>query len=679
MSAPVIALAGNPNCGKTTLFNQLTGLRRHVGNYPGITVEKTLGSTDIGGIVVKVVDLPGTYALTARSPDETVAFEVITRRSTGLEPALTVIVIDAGNLDRNLYLALQLLALEQPMLVALNMVDEATKRGLSIDADALSRRLGVPVVPVVAATGEGLVALRAAIGDALANPPTPARISPGGEIFDVLEAVAAKLPSRPGGLGEAAWILSTVAARNADCIKDPDLSAAIEEATSQLGNSPTAFVQRLIEAQHHIARDIAAEVTTRDEATRTDLTDRLDSVLLHRFAGPAIFVALMALIFESIFAWAEPVMDLIEGTFALLGGAAKSTLPEGPLRDLLIGGVINGVGSVLVFIPQIAILFAAIAVLEDSGYLARAAYMMDRLMARAGLHGRAFVPLLSGFACAIPAIMATRTIETPKDRLVTILVLPLVSCSARLPIYALIISALFAEQGGLLLLAMYLASIAVTITAAAVLKRTLLVSPTPALVLELPPYRLPHWRSVLIRVYQRSKVFVRDAGTVILACSIVLWALLSYPKLDTDPTPTAPEVTTAAQLEHSYAGQLGKLIEPVIAPLGYDWQIGIGLIGSFAAREVLVATLGMVLGAGEEADEESATLKGAIQARYSPLVGLSLMVFFLLAAQCMSTLAIVKRETGGWRWPLFMYGYMTVLAWTGAFVVYQGGRLLGFT
>ncbi len=665
MNSTVVALAGNPNCGKTTLFNQLTGLRRRVGNYPGITVERTVGTTHLGDLAVSVVDLPGTYSLVARSPDEAVAFEVITGSSADLVPELTVIVIDAARLERNLYLALQILALGRPTLIALNMVDEARDRGTNIDAAALSDRLGVPVVEVVATTGEGLVALREAIADAIKLPRIPKPVP-----LDVPEV------DEIGEPGTARWIVATVAAGGGHAIRDPKLASVIAKAQRLLEDDFDA--DGLIAAHYRAAKAIADDVTVSSPPPKRDLTERIDAVALHAVAGPLLFIAIMALIFESIFAWAEPLMDLIEATFGGLGGLAESTLPAGALRDLLVDGVITGVGSVLVFIPQIAILFAALAVLEDSGYLARAAYLMDRVMAGAGLHGRAFVPLLSGFACAIPAIMSARTIENDKDRLVTILVLPLVSCSARLPVYALIISALFAEHGGLLLLAMYLGSIGVTIAAAAVLKRTLLKSPKPALVLELPPYRVPHWRSVVVRSYQRSKIFVRDAGTVILACSIVLWALLSYPQLDL-PEGAAPEAAHAQQLESSYGGQLGKLIEPVIEPLGYDWQIGVGLIGSFAAREVLVATLGMVLGAGADADEESATLKATIRERYSPLVGLSLMVFFLFAAQCMSTLAIVRRETGGWKWPIFMYGYMTALAWFGAFAVYQGGLLLGFT
>jgi ferrous iron transport protein B len=421
-------------------------------------------------------------------------------------------------------------------------------------------------------------------------------------------------------------------------------------------------------------------------------------------------------------------MDLIEGGMGIVQGALRSILPEGALADLAADGIVGGVGNVLVFIPQIAILFLFIAILEDSGYLARAAFISDRLMARIGLHGRAFVPLLSGFACAVPAIMATRTIESRRDRLVTIMVAPLVSCSARLPVYALIIAALFASDrtvlgvfslGGILLLAMYLLSVAMTVLAAFVLKRTVLKSPTPPLVLELPPYRMPDARSVLRRAYDRCKVFVRDAGTVILACSIVLWALLYFPrdvKTSFDPNWEKKLITDsfnasfgggrraepkhvqemverrnrafenidkryeAERLQLSFAGRIGHAIEPVIRPLGFDWKIGIGLLASFAAREVFVSTMGLVYGVGE-ADEESSSLREAIRAQkgYTPLVGLSLMVFFLLACQCMSTVAVVRRETNSWRWPLFMFGYMTVLAYLGSLLVYQGGRLLGFS
>jgi ferrous iron transport protein B len=702
----IVALAGNPNSGKSTLFNQLTGLRQRVGNYPGVTVEKKWGEASLGDRSAVIVDLPGTYSLVSRSKEEAIAFEVLSGRTETLNPDVVVIVLDASNLERNLYLALQVMELGRPIVIALNMMDVAEGLGLSIDADRLSARLGVPVVPVVASKGVGVDALKSHVAKILADPKRPPeriwRLD--AEAEKALEAIAVHLPDQTGRIAksaEAAWLLATLAAaQDAATLGTPDdpfqgrgeLQKAIDEARARLTNGARTLPSLLIEARYERVGDISREVMKRVRPETKTVTDRIDALLLHRFLGPLVFLAVMTLMFQSIFSWAEPLMDGIEAATSWLGDLAGGVFPEGALRDLVVEGVFAGVGSVLVFIPQIAILFFFIAVLEDSGYLARAAYIMDKVMARVGLHGRAFVPLLSGFACAVPAIMSARTIESTRDRLVTILVTPLMSCSARLPIYILVISALFASDervfgvfsiGALMMLAMYVISVLAAVGMAFVLKRTILKSPTPPLVLELPPYKMPQLSGVLRNVAQRCKVFLRDAGTVILACSIVLWALLSYPKLD---SAASPELARAQQLEHSIGGRLGKLIEPAIEPLGFDWKIGIGLVASFAAREVIVSTLGLIYGIGDGADEENVSLRDAIRSErspvtgavvYTPLVGLSLMVFFLFACQCMSTLAIVRRETGGLRWPAFMFLYMTLLAYLASFTVYQGGRLLG--
>jgi ferrous iron transport protein B len=736
----VVALAGNPNCGKTTLFNRLTGLRQRVGNYPGVTVERRAGRASPGGRDAEVIDLPGTYSLISRSRDEAIAFEVLTGRGADAAPDLAVLVLDASNLDRNLYLALSVLELGRPALVALNMMDLARDAGLEVDPAALAEALGVPVVPIVARTGEGLDALEAAIATRLAEPPAPAarawRLDAADEAS--IGRVRDALPAGPGADGEAVWLLSSLAATPAggggDAPADhlAGLDAARRAARAELDRAKEGLGARVIEARYAVATAHAEASTRRREAAPSP-TDRLDAVLLHPVLGLAVMLAVMAALFQSLFSWAEPLMGLIEGAVAAAQGALRAALPGGALADLLVDGVIGGVGNVIVFVPQIAILFAFLAVLEDSGYLARAAFLSDRLMARIGLHGRAFVPLISGFACAIPAVMATRAIESTRDRLVTLLVAPLVSCSARLPIYTLIIATLFAadeqvlgvfSKGGLLMLAMYALSVGATIGVAFVLKRTILRSPTPPLVLELPPYRWPEAGSVGRRVLERCGVFVRDAGTTILVCSMVLWALLYFPRevpLSFDPVRERASIEqafaasmvkqrdpgTAAKLEErragaleridarvsaerlagSFAGRIGRAIEPLVAPLGFDWKIGIGLLGSFAAREVFVSTLGLVYGVGDGADEASEPLRERLRAErdpatgrpvYTPLVGLSLMVFFVLAAQCMSTVGVVRRETGGWRWPAFMVGYMTALAWLGAFAVRQGGRLLGF-
>lgn len=745
----VVALAGNPNCGKTTLFNKLTGLNQKVGNYPGVTVERRQGSAQLGGKTVTVVDLPGTYSLISRSRDEAIAFEVLTGRAGEARPEVTVIVLDASNLDRNLYLGLSILELGTPAVIALNMMDVARSVGLQPDAAKLSDQLGVPVVPVVAKTGEGVDALKAALTKALADPqPPPARAwrlseLAEGLIVETTKGVKSNGQSDAAREGDAIWLLASLCtadrAGTLETEDDPflDISGidqALSKARVALRQLQGDFAVEVIQARYRTANAITAEAVARDESPPPNPTDRIDRILMHPVLGVLIFVTLMAVLFQSIFAWADPLMQGIEGLVGFAQAQVGGWLPQGALRDLILEGIIGGVGNVLVFVPQIAILFLFISVLEDSGYLARAAFISDRFMAKVGLHGRAFVPLLSGFACAIPAIMATRSIESRRDRLVTIMVLPLVTCSARLPVYTLIIASLFAADrtvagiftvGGLMMLLMYVLSVLITVAVAFVLKRSLLASPTPPLVLELPPYRWPEPMAVARRVYERCKVFVRDAGTVILALSMVLWALMYFPRdadLSFDPVaekqtigvayaaskvrqkdPKAQEKSKeryahalaridqkveAERLEQSIAGRIGKGMEPLIEPLGYDWKIGVGLLASFAAREVFVSTLGLVYGIGDDIDEASVPLRSKIRNEinprtgkrvYTPLVGLSLMIFFLIAAQCMSTVAVVRRETRSWRWPVFMVVYMTVLAWLGAFVVYQGGRLLGFT
>ena len=755
-----VALAGNPNSGKTTLFNRLTGLRQHVSNYPGVTVERRAGTMHLSDRRLELIDLPGAYSLVPRSRDEAIAFEALTGRSTDAKPEAVVVVVDATNLERNLYLALSILELGLPTLVAVNMMDAVESTGRALDLTALSEALGVPVVGISAKYGTGIDELGAALDELLGRPDAPParawRLASDGEaaiaaahrVLDLTSSVSTAAASPEAGAiagvpekgrdGVAVWALTAWGANGPQTSDNPleghpDLQRAVTEAESLLDATPAKLAAQIIEARYGAARVAAERAQQTSGVAANTFTDRLDRYLLHPVIGSVVFVAVMAVVFQSVFAWAEPMMGGIESLVGYLQDLAHANLPEGALRALLTQGIIGGVGNILVFVPQIGILFAFIAILEDSGYLARAAFISDRMMARVGLHGRAFVPLLSGFACAVPAIMATRAIETRRDRLVTILVAPLVSCSARLPVYTLLIAALFASDtsilgifslGGLMMLGMYALSLFFTVAVAFVLKRTLLASPTPPLVLELPPYRQPEWSSVLRRAYERCVVFIRDAGTVILACSIVLWALLYFPRQVELPFSPEQEAVAlndayrasvhrernperiknlaerrdlafarlgdrieAARVQNSFAGRIGRAIEPVIEPLGYDWKIGIGLLASFAAREVFVSTMGLVYGVGEEADESSLPLRQRLQAEthpvtgapvYTPLVGLSLMVFFALALQCMSTVAAIRRETNSWQWPLFAVAYTGALAWLAAFFVYQGGRLLGF-
>lgn len=700
-----LLVVGNPNVGKTTLFNRLTGQNARVGNYPGITVERRLGSLELsGGEVADVVDLPGAYSLAARSPEEQIAIFALLGLGGHPKPDLVLVVVDAGQLIRNLYLVLQLAELRVPLVIALNMIDEAGDA--PPDASAIAELFGVPCVPTNAKSGLGLAALEAEIGRLLTQP-VPGRFS-----LDYPEAlkrdrdrVAEALPTSFRSNVErdralALWALSSI------------------DGDDELEGIPAELRERCLDVQRDAgARDIDREII----ATRYAFLDshaariysqatphppkraasaRLDRFLLHPVFGFVAFVGIMLLVFLTLFSWAEPAIHGIELAFGALADLSRAHLPGGVARDLLTEGVIGGVGNVLVFLPQILLLFLFIGLLEDSGYMARVAYLMDRVMRALGLHGRAFVPMLSGFACAVPAILATRTMERRRDRLLTMLVVPLMTCSARLPVYTLLIAALFPERklfgwlpaGGALMVGMYAFSVLMTLLAALVLGRTVVKGRHVPLILELPPYRVPKLSSVLRMMFERAWVFLKEAGTVILACTIVLWALLSFPRAP-EPSAGAPAQAAAVEessaralaLERSYGGRLGKTLEPALAPLGFDWKIGVGLIGAFAAREVFVSTLGVVYGVAG-GDEDTTPLRQRINAevrpdgrpRYTPLTGLSLMVFFALACQCMSTLAVVRRETKSLGWPLFLFAYMTTLAYVASLAVYQGGRLLGF-
>jgi ferrous iron transport protein B len=645
-----IALAGNPNAGKTTLFNALTGLRQKVANYPGVTVERKEGFWKIVEENARLIDLPGLYSLDATSLDEQIARDVLTGKVRDLpRPDAIVAVVDATNLERNLYLVTQLLEYKIPLVVALTMIDLAEKQKHEIDAKKLSGLLGVPVVAVTAAQHLGVDELSEKVLETIGVPP--------------------QIP----------------------------FELSFDEATSDNGK---------IFARYNFISGIVQESVKHNDLAEHNFSEKIDRVLTHKFFGLVILVAILLVVFQTIFSWATLPMDLLDKGFGALGDFARTQMPEGLLTDLLVDGIIAGVGGVLVFLPQILLLFLFISILEDTGYMSRAAFLLDKLMSRVGLHGKAFLPLMSSFACAIPGIMAARTIENPKDRLATILIAPFMSCSARLPVYALMIATFFAGQtvfgfislGAVLMLAMYALGIITAIIVAFILKKTLLKSPPPPFVMELPPYRLPNVRNVLQNMLTRAGLFLKRAGTVILAISIILWALTAFPRSgQQSDVGNQPEIVSAndegqrtkdeaEQLQNSYAGQLGHLIEPVIQPLGFDWKIGVALIASFAAREVLVSTLSIIYNGDKDADEESETLMQSIRDAkkadgspvWSPLTALTLMVFFVLAMQCMSTVAVVRRETNSWAWTLFMVGYMTALAYAAAFLTFQGGRLLGF-
>ncbi len=712
----LVAIAGGPNCGKSTLFNRLTGLRQKVANYPGVTVEKKAGFVTLpSGRRIELLDLPGTYSLRPGSPDEVVVRDVLlgVQNSTPL-PDLTLLVLDSTCLDRQLYLCMQLIEIGRPVVVALNMMDTAHEEGLDVNAALLGRAVGAPVIPISGRTGSGLRELREAM-DRDVPPPRPVTRTLAEPIQEAAERLARVLPSAGPLVGLNRFHVAM--ALLLDEGEDDSLMRAVPHVVRR---EVVALRARLDEqvpewrshepiGHYRAIEDLVRRSTLRLRPERS-ARERIDRVLTHRIWGPILFAGLMAVIFQSIFLWATPLMDGIDWSVNAAGRIIGPLLPAGPIRSLVVDGAIAGVGAVVTFVPQIAILFLFISLMEDSGYLARAAFIMDRLMRGVGLSGRAFIPLLSSFACAIPGIMATRTIDNRRDRLTTILIAPFMSCSARLPVYALLIGAFipnrmvfgFVSLPGLVLFSLYAMGIMAAVGVAWVLKRTALRGPRPLYVMELPPYRVPQWRSVLLTVRDRAGLFVQKAGTVILAVSIVLWFLASYPK-NAEVKPLEKRLQTAeaqglhaqavqiqneisgVSLRDSFAGRAGRLIEPVIAPLGFDWKIGIALLSSFAAREVMVSTMATVYNLGD-ADQTSVSLREKLRhaenpatgARaYSPLMALSLMVFFVLACQCMSTVAVVRRETNSWTWPIFMVVMMNAMAWIASFVVFQGGRALG--
>ena len=665
-----IAIAGNPNAGKTSLFNALTGLRQKVANYPGVTVERKEGLwlLDPEILAARVIDLPGLYSLEATSVDEEIARDVLLGREAKIpHPDVVVVAVDATNLIRNLYLLTQLMETSCRLVVALTMVDLATRAKLRIDVGKLSDALGVPVVPVVAKQRDGIAQLAKVVLEiAREDPPTPRKHR--SNLIQIGPFISTNRKSYAPLEGDRQAETPGVPVRN--------------------------WQEELISRYRWIESVVAASVKT-EAGPQRRVTERIDSLVTHRVAGPIILVGIMLFVFQAIFSWASVPMDLIDKLFTGLGNSVRANLPAGMLTDLISAGVIPGVGGVLMFLPQIVLLFFFITILEDSGYMARAAFLMDRLMRVAGLHGKAFVPLLSSFACAVPGIMATRTIENPKDRLTTIMIAPFMSCSARLPVYTLMIATFFAGRRGigfislgtLIILAMYMLGVIVAVAVAWILKHTVLSGPSTPFVMELPPYRIPNVRNVVHSLLSRVGIFLQRAGTVILAISILLWALVAFPRSTVSSSQATVEQRAAYQVENSYAGRLGRAIEPLIRPLGFDWKIGVGLISSFAARETVISTLSIVYNVGESSEEGATSLiDGMRKAKrpdgsivWTPLVGLSLMVFFVLACQCMSTVAVVRRETNSWRWPVFMICYMLLLAYISSFITYQGGHFLGFS
>lgn len=621
--APLVALVGPPNAGKSTLFNQLTGLRQKVANYPGVTVEKHLGRVRLeGGGEAVLVDLPGINGLAARSRDEQVTRDVLAGRVPGLPaPDAVVLIVDSTRLELHLMLVEPVLEMGLPTLLVLNMADELAERGGRVDAEALARELGVEVVLANAREGEGLGRVRAFL----------AGVGPRGA------AVEAAPPPSPPPPAPARAV-------------KPGITLPVVD----------VYVDR--RGRMRVVGQRAGYVAP----ASSRLTERLDAIFLHRIFGPLVFLVTVAIVFQAIFTWAVPLMDGVEALVTGSGAWLAARLPDTWVRALLVDGVWMGVGSVVVFLPQILILFFFLGLLEDSGYMARAAVIADRSMARIGLQGRSFLPLLSAYACAVPAILAARTVENERDRLATIFVAPFMTCSARLPVYALLIAAFVPERPLLgpffgtraaALLGLYLLGAAAAVATAFLLKRTLLRGRAAPFLMELPPYRIPTLRSIVVRLVDRARIFLLRIGRIILLTAVVLWTLMQFPLVDGGPPP----------VEQSILGRIGHVMEPAIAPLGFDWRIGVGLVSSLAAREVIVGTLGTIYGV-ENADETSLEIQAAMQRDLGLGGAIALLVFFAFALQCMSTIAATRRETGGWKWPALQFGYMLVLAYTGAWI-----------
>lgn len=740
LSAPprvvTVALLGNPNTGKSTLFSALCGVRQRVANYPGVTVEKKVGRTQIGGHTLDIIDLPGTYSLAPKSPDEMVTVDVLLgRRSDVAKPDVVLVIVDASNLERNFYLLSQVLELGLPTVVALNMVDVAITKGQKLDVAGLRKRLHIPLVEVQANRKMGLKELKEAITAAVGEKNSAWMESPFPEKFQNEVAILEELAAKTNDDRLPRYLVERLLLDTSGYLSEASITGITPEILCEAAGArerlkavgiPIPAVEAM--ARYQWAGQVLKDIVVRPKQRPVTLSDKLDSLLTHRIFGSIAFLVLMLLMFQAVF-WINDVLligDAIDYAASWTQSWISTLLPEGALRSLINDGVIAGVGGVVVFLPQILTLFCFIAILEDCGYMARAAYLMDKLMSKIGLSGKSFIPLLSSFACAVPGIMATRVIENRRDRLITILVAPLMSCSARLPVYTLFIGAFIPNRTldltlagwgiqvpwlrGLVMFSMYMIGIVTGILVAWILKKTLLRGATPPFVMELPSYKLPGIRIVWQRMTEQGWAFLQRAGTLILAISVIVWGLGYFPhdasmlppqlsqrqatlesqlakfneaELETNEAALKLKANLAVVenqiagefLSSSYLGRMGHFIEPAVRPLGWDWKIGCAAIASFPAREVVNATLGVIYNLGEGAEELQ--LEETIQAEknFNIPVALSIMVFFALCAQCVSTLVIIRRETGTWLWPVFTFVYMTVLAYLGAFATYQIGML----
>ena len=692
-----IALAGNPNSGKSSLFNLLTGLNQKVGNFPGVTIDKKLGYLHLSEKKIELIDLPGIYSINPRTTDERIVVDILTNKSNPSFPDKVLVIADATNLMRSLLLLTQIIDLGIPAVLALNMTDLSDKAGIKFNLKILEEELGVSVIQINSRTGKGLDLLKEQL-ITVEKKPHKNFFEPNDQLSKSLAALQVSL-----SIDESYKVYQLI--QQADHLKflSKDQLKLINDAKQNLPKEATRWQNEETLKRYEKINHILKKATSNTQSSDwKKITQKIDSVVTHRIWGYLIFLSILFIVFQSIFAWASIPMDFIDGQFSRLSSFLSDVLPEGALSSLLADGVVPGLGGIAIFVPQIAILFAFIAILEESGYMSRVVFLMDKIMRKFGLNGKSVVPLLSGVACAVPAIMATRNIENWKDRLITIMVTPLMSCSARLPVYTIIISLIIPDKlylglinlQGLALMGMYLLGFLAALLSAFVMKLIIKINEKGFLIMELPTYKWPKWSNVGFNILEKTKTFVFEAGKIILAVSIILWVLASYgpgERMDqveqsiaiglTDEELKSVEIQNqiaAARLENSYAGVLGKKLEPAISPLGYDWKIGIALITSFAAREVFVGTMATIYSLGNTEDE--GTIKSRMRDEvnpktggpmFTPAVGFSLLLFYAFAMQCMSTVAVVYRETKGWKWPLIQMFYMTAMAYLAAFIAFR--------
>ena len=725
-----LALLGNPNVGKTAVFNALTGLSQSTGNYPGVTVDRKYGVADLGDISAEILDLPGTYSLAARSPDEMIVCDVLLGQQAGEKPIDgLIIVVDASNIERNLFLVSQLLEMHKPAIVALNMMDIAERHGVSIDAHRLSHRLGLPVIPICAHKRIGVKHLKDAVANLVRDDmrvTTPPVTFP--EIHEAaVSAMSEALTAHVSTLGrtvprqEVFRILvdqGGYAERRLLRALGTSFLPRLEEFRKQAQSNGITLAMQEANTRYRWVRDVLEDSVTRPPIRPRTRSERMDDVLTHRWYGSIVFLLLMLLIFQGIYTLAAPIMDLVDSSMATLGDYIGNAMPEGMLRSLVVDGVVAGVGGVLIFLPQILILSMFIAILEDTGYMARAAFLMDKTLSWCGLSGHSFIPMMSSFACAIPGILSTRTIHDRQNRFATILIAPLMSCSARLPVYLVMISAFIPNRSlfgdlrifniqGITLFLMYCLGIVVAVPIAWIVKTFVFKGEKPPFILEMPTYKVPQAGTVIRKVYREGLEFLTRAGTLILAVMVLVWALAYFPhsesitnEFETQRTvlkestqdaaalevalQTIDNAESAAHLQNSILGKMGQAIEPAFVPLGWDWRIATAVIASFPAREIIIGTLGTLFSLGSDTDETSQALIDTLRAStwpdgrplFSIPVALSIMVFFALCCQCGATLITIKRETKSWRWPVVTFSYMTILAYVAALVTYQVSRII---